>query len=255
MNAREWQDFRTIKEPQLLQICRALPLSRIKSARDLPDVLLLYRTPKLRVYYAPFGLQRPAVTRIMIVGLTPGFAQAWRAYEAWQEAHEDRDRYEARFIQNVVFAGPTRQNLIHYLDDLGVAQALQLSTSAQLFTTHQHLMATYSILRYPVFVGSELKNYGGTDAAHKDPWLQSMIEHLFLDHVRRQSVHTLIVPMGKYPERVLRMLMDEDPSLENRTLLGFPHTSGSNGHRHQQFQTRRADFLQKVSAWGKAPSC
>ncbi|WP_141733230.1 hypothetical protein [Oligoflexus tunisiensis] len=247
--AEDWQDFARRKEPQLLQVCRSLDLKHLASPRDLPDALLLHQTSRLQVYYAPFGLQRPRVVPLLMVGLTPGFAQARLAYEAWQQADGDRERYESLFNRNVVFAGPTRLNLIRYLDDIGVADALQLPTAAELFTTRQDLMAAYSMLRYPVFVGSELRNYGGTDAAHKDPWLQSMIQHLFLAHVQRQSRQTLIVPMGKYPGRVLRELAGQDPTLEARTLWGFPHTSGSNGHRHAQFLAGRDLFRQKVAAW------
>jgi hypothetical protein len=248
-NAQDWQDFARQREPQLLQICQWLDLKQLKSPLDLPAELLLHETPRLQVYYAPFGLQRPRVVPIMMVGLTPGFAQARLAYASWQQADGDRERYETLLNRNVVFAGPTRLNLIRYLDDIGVAAALHLATTAELFSTRQELMASYSLLRYPIFVGPARKNYGGTDAAHKDPWLQSMIEHLFVPHVKRQGPQTLFVPMGKYPGLVLRELTRQNPMLSERILFGFPHTSGSNAHRHTQFLEGRDEFRRKVAAW------
>jgi hypothetical protein len=247
-----WQNFTNDQEALYQKICLELDLSRIQSAQDLPRSLMLHQDQSLHIVYAPFGLLPQKKARVVIVGLTPGFQQAWKAYENFQKAQGDLDVFAKLLIQNVVFAGSTRSCLIAFLDELGLAEALNLTSTAELFQTRTDLLMPFSLLRYPIFVGDALKNYGGTDSVHKRPIIQAMIHEIFYPYLMAQDPEALIIPMGKYPALALQALTTKDPMLVQRTLLGFPHTSGSNAHRWGQFAKGKAGFQAKIDAWAQS---
>lgn len=57
--------------------------------------------------------------------------------------------------------------------------------------------------------------------------------------------HTpLVIPLGKSVEMMFRQLLKENKVDEKQILWGFPHPSGANGHRLQQFK-RSKDELEK----------
>lgn len=89
------------------------------------------------VFYAPFEhVEREA--RVVIVGLTPGRHQALVALETYREAlGSNMDPAEALRTAKVAasFSGPMRANLVRMLDAVGLAGALDLSTTAEFWST------------------------------------------------------------------------------------------------------------------------
>jgi hypothetical protein len=56
----------------------------------------------------------------------------------------------------------------------------------------------------------------------------------------------LIIPLGKAVEDVLRVFIGAGKVEESQCLLGFPHPSGANGHRHRQLRERKEALHEKL---------
>ena len=113
---------------------------KIRSLPSVPeesDVLtsrfLLDREDRLEVYYAPLhGITTGA--RVVIVGLTPGKSQVLKALQAARTLLSEGWRPPRIFDEirrRMAFAGPMRRNLITMLDKIGVAERLDLPTTAR----------------------------------------------------------------------------------------------------------------------------
>lgn len=207
------------------------------------DKLLMKRSGKLEMYYAPHNEYLNPAAKVIIIGLTPGFTQMSAAI---QEAIR---RLKAGLSDEEVckgakeaarFAGTMRNTLIHMLDALGLQQYLGLASCDKLFQKQQTNLHTTSLLRFPVFI--EKKNYSG---AHpkllSDPFLRECAQ-LSLEQELGILSQALIIPLGKTVEGMLRLLVSEGKLDDQRCLWGFPHPSGANGHRFKQFASHQEDM-------------
>ncbi|WP_028400019.1 hypothetical protein [Ectobacillus panaciterrae] len=200
----------------------------------------------LEMYYAPFDYINTKA-KIMIIGITPGWTQMQLAFTTVLKALKQGESLETgvkRVKQQASFAGSMRSNLTSMLNELQLPHYLGISDSASLFAEHRHLLHPCSMLRYPVFLRAQ--NYTGhTPQMAKSPFLMEWIRSVFVPELH--SVHPLlIIPLGKAVSDTLKVLADEYRIDEERCLLGFPHPSGANGHRHAQFETGKQEFLRKI---------
>ena len=127
----------------------------------LPLSFTLHREGRLRVAWAPFDYVNRSA-RIALVGITPGWQQTKIAYEeAYKALGEGRSYVTAsrRAKARASFAGTMRKNLVSMLDEIGVARALGIESTAELFGPHRRYLHTTSALRYPVFIDGG--NYTG----------------------------------------------------------------------------------------------
>ena len=200
---------------------------------------------RLEAFYAPLH----AVTkdaRIVIVGLTPGLSQMLLAFrearellvEGWRPPeifHEIRRR--------MAFAGPMRRNLIEMLDRIGVAERLDLATTAALFDDASNLLHSTSALRYPVL--RDRRNYSGSPSVRNSRLLTNMAAANLLPELQ-ELPDALIVPLGRAVEGALA-----HPGIDRsqRMLHGFPHPSGGNGHRTSQFRSEYRQLRRAVRNW------
>jgi hypothetical protein len=203
----------------------------LKLAEDLHD--------GLTVYDAPVGwINREA--RMALIGVTPGFTQMQIVYRAVRThllagaSEEDACRlakYEASF------GGAMRGNLVHMLDQLGVCELLGIASAADLFGSASHLLHTTSAVRYPTFLGDQ--NYTGS----RPPLVRSAFLMRYAREVLAPELSQLQVaaflPLGRSVAAVLEILETERRIPEGRTLYGFPHPSGANGHRARQFEEEK----------------
>ena len=186
------------------------------------------------VYYAPFEWRNPEA-RLAIVGVTPGFTQmeiAVRVARRELLAGTDPETACRRAKYAACFAGPMRQNLVSMLDGLKLSE---LPGAAEaLFTTSSHLLHATSAVCFPVFVDGQ--NYTGSRPR--------LIRCGFLvKYVREKLAPELaslrraaLLPLGKAAEEALRVLEADGLIPAGRTLYGFPHPSGANGHRTRQYE-------------------
>lgn len=134
----------------------ALP-DDVRQADVLNDGFLLGGEGRLAVFYAPFDWIN-IDARIVILGLTPGWKQTKIAFEtvhaALRRGQSDEDAISAAKAQ-AAFAG-MRRRMCGWLDDLGVAEWLDISRTEDLFDAQRELPQSTSAIRYPVSSGMTL---------------------------------------------------------------------------------------------------
>jgi len=228
----------------------ALPANRPPTKEELLDEsLLMERSGKLEMYYAPHNEYASPGAKVVIVGLTPGWSQMQiairEARECLAEGLSDEEVCR-RAKEAARFAGPMRSHLIVMLDELGLQRELRLPSCRELFQPGQTLLHTTSLLRFPVFVNK--RNYNGTQP--------SLLIHPMLRRESRSTIEeqlnamsgALVIPLGVSVESVLRLFVQERKLEEERCLWGFPHPSGANGHRHRQFAEHYPFMKERVKA-------
>ncbi|WP_127532903.1 uracil-DNA glycosylase family protein [Paenibacillus kobensis] len=229
----------------------ALPLHRPLTKEELlVEPLLMERSGKVEMYYAPHNEYANPGAKVVIVGLTPGWSQMeiaiGEARTCLAEGLGDEEVCR-RAKEAARFAGPMRSHLTGMLDELGLNRKLQLASCGELFDSGQTLLHTTSVLRYPVFVNQ--RNYNGTQP--------SLLAHPLLKREARLTVEeqldymreALIIPLGVSVENVLRQFAQEEKLEEERCLWGFPHPSGANGHRHRQFAEHYETMKERLNAY------
>ena len=140
-----------------------------------------------------------------------------------------------------------RINLVAMLDGIGLAAALGVESTAQLFDDMHHLAGRVSAIDYPGFVHG--CNYGGASpplVGH--PVLESLVRACLGARVA-MAPDALVVPLGKAAETAVTFLTRRDLLDRRRCLLGVPHPSGANGHRVRLYAERRADLANADLNW------
>ena len=230
-------------------VIRSLPEHRAYTREDLlVPALKLAEDPNegLTVYDAPFGWINQGA-RLALIGVTPGFTQmqiVYRVVRTHLLAGASTDdacrlaKYEASF------GGAMRGNLVRMLDDLGVRELLGVSSTADLFGSASHLLHTTSAVRYPTFLHG--RNYTGS----RPPLVRSAF---LMRYVRdglapelSQLDAAVFVPLGKSVAAALELLETERRIPAGRTLHGFPHPSGANGHRARQFEKMKPAMMRRL---------
>ncbi|WP_059170376.1 uracil-DNA glycosylase family protein [Bacillus sp. FJAT-27445] len=206
---------------------------------------------KLEIYYTPFDYINTNA-KILIAGITPGMHQMRVAYQTVHSFYS-RQVSDEEILHEVKkrssFEGSMRRNLVAMLDELGLAEHLGIQSSMELFGKENHLVQTASILPHAVFFDG--KNYNGS---RPDPWktdlLRSHIETYFAnDHSILET--PLIIPLGVNVARVF-MELGKSGRMDTRHMVtGFPHPSGSNGHRHKQFAANKEKMRQEIGHFFK----
>jgi hypothetical protein len=241
---------------------RSLPSGELPKTLLKSDTFLLERAGNLAVYYAPFDYVN-LQAKVILVGITPGWTQMQLALqEARRPTLDGLGRAEVCRIvkQKASFAGRMRTNLIGMLDQLGLREALQIRSSADLFQSHRDLLHTTSLLRYPVFVGE--RDYDGSRPLLLQPgrrnelvngWsplpLRPPVFNEFLAPLKRdlrQIPKALIISFGEIVSPVITALVRLGDIPAERVLFGFPHPSGGNGHRHAKFEAEKDQMREHV---------
>lgn len=202
-----------------------------------PELTLDQEGP-LRIAYAPFDHITPSA-RLVIVGITPGEAQAVAAIQEVKTAmNNGADMAEALSTakSHASFSGPMRKNLVAMLDEIGIARYFNLQSSSELFEQGNDQVHFTSALRYPVF--KDGKNYNGTPNLVTTPILRKMVD-TYLAEEAQQLPDALWLPLGPKAGEALQYLIDKrllDPA---RVLKGLPHPSGANAERVSVFLGRK----------------
>lgn len=224
-----------------------LPKSPPTELADLDERLRIFSDGRVEVWYAPLGkpVEQP---RLWILGITPGWRQMRIAYESAAKALSagvsPKRAVEAEKPQ-VAFAGSMRRNLVSMMDEIGLADALNVESTAELFGTDR--IRTGSVLKFPVFRRG--KNYAGhSPKPTTHPALIEMLDEILVREL--QSVgDCMILPLGKSVERCLEYAAPAARVSRSNILAGFPHPSGANGHRIKQFSEMRPTLSKMVNRW------
>jgi hypothetical protein len=212
--------------------------------------LLVHRDGPVEVYYTPFDWVNTGA-RIVLIGICPGRRQMLIAVrEARRVLAEGGTVAQALAAADATasFAGRTRSNLVQMLDDVGVPDALGITSSASLFGKHQRLADSSSMCNFTVQVNG--KNYrGSSPRVEKVPFLRAYVTQV-LAAALNMMPGALVVPLGEAVSSTLTTLLVEEGRLDpRRCLLGFPHPSGANGHRPETFRRARENLTDSVRAW------
>jgi hypothetical protein len=226
------------------------PIMTMKKEQLLIDELHVKDIAPLKLYYAPHNDVAYHGAKLLIAGLTPGFQQMQLALAAAQEAlwqgEDDREAcYRAK--RTARFAGTMRSNLIMMLNLVGVQQWLELDNCASLFEEHAHWLHSTSIVPYPAFYKG--RNYSGSQP---DLLKHELLRSYVLEHMEQQMSmfpDIPIIPLGRSVEAMIGLLVQQGVIKEAQVLWGFPHPSGANGHRHQQFTDMHGQMMKQVQHW------
>jgi hypothetical protein len=219
--------------------------------------LLLWERGLLSIYYVPFERVNPAA-KVLLVGLTPGRQQMWRASMA--AARALREGLDIPDVLNAAsmsgsFAGSMRANLVSMLDEIGVAACLGLTSTALIWTKQDaaHLAGSTSALLHAVFLNG--RNYsGGNPKTSEEPILSAFVDQVLAADLAF-APEALIVPLGKAVSEAMNRIAGAGQIDPERVLLGFPHPSGANGHRKRQYEERRIDLTDQVRRWASRQPC
>lgn len=232
---------------------QALPVkNRYEQSELLVPELQVDKQQNIEMYYAPHNEYVNPRAKIIIVGITPGWSQMELSIRTLRKALAENKSDEAAVKEAKMaarFAGTMRKNLIQMLDHLNLHTYLNLADSESLFNEKEDLLHTTSLLRYPVFIDKQ--NYTGhKPALTGSPFLYNMAQHTIASELYNKH-NTLIIPLGKTVESVMRKWLDENnqQASTNRCLWGFPHPSGANGHRHVQFDQAREAMEREICAF------
>ncbi|MBW7459113.1 hypothetical protein ACFOLF_27745 [Paenibacillus sepulcri] len=242
----ESEDYKRFKKA-----IQDLPPKNSYSREDLLiEGLLFDRHGDIEIYYAPHNELINPSAGIVIAGITPGWRQMEIAYRTLKQAFGQGLTEEEAFSHAKAaarFAGSMRMNLLQMLRDLGLHHYVGLPDVESLFAPGCQLLHTTSVLRYPVFVQG--RNYTGHQpplmtSAYLRPYaLQFIGEEIMLLNRQRP----LFIPLGRTVEELFRSLVNSGLIEEGQCLWGFPHPSGANGHRHQQFRQAHDGMLGIIS--------
>ena len=220
-------------------------IDKIEKDSILNREFALHHDPDLQIYYAPHNEFINPGANIVIVGITPGWSQTQRAYQTAKNGivqHLTDEEICFRCKMESRFAGTMRTNLIAMLDELGLHKQLGLSSCAELFRTGNDILHTTSLVKYPCFYKG--KNYSGhTPAIGSSEILRKYIQTEFMKELNCLDAVRLIIPLGAAVESIFR----ESGILSSLhtcvVLWGFPHPSGLNVRRTEQFQTNRESMV------------
>lgn len=206
----------------------------------------LFQQGNLEIYYAPHNEVINPMAKVFIVGITPGWTQTSIAYQTANQGLKENLSFSC--IQENCkrasrFAGSMRNNLISMLDELGLHQKLQIASCSELFANRDDLLHTTSVVPYPVFVHH--KNYTGSCPKILESEVLSSYVRNYFYHEVACFEKVFVVPLGKAVEEILEAMIQEGLLEKEQCLLGFPHSSGANGHRKQQFLDNK-ERLKKI---------
>lgn len=239
----------------LVERIRQLPEAARYTPEDLmtEDFLVAWENDTV-VYYAPFDWVN-ASALLAVIGITPGWGQMQESFQAFKRALDDGlsiDQALEAAKKHASFAGSMRRNLLSMLTDLGLPSLLGIEDATALFFGRSDLVHSTSAIRYPVFVNGA--NYSGhRPIVSKSPMLRSFVVNVLRSELT-QVESALVVPLGGAVESALQILIDRGELDEDRVMFGFPHPSGSNGHRRRQFAQGKEALQEKAWLWFRTTS-
>lgn len=193
--------------------------------------LLMDASGDVKIYYAPFEYINPSA-RIILVGITPGPTQMVNANNearrALQAGKSSTEAIQAAKSVGAFSGEPLRSNLINQLNHWGFHKWLDLTDSADLFSTSRRLVHTTSLLRYPVFVKDD--DYHGLPDMTKHPLLRKYLLENFAAEVEELK-DAVFVGLGPQDQKVLDRLIQDRVLHSEQVIGGMLHPSANCTYR------------------------
>jgi hypothetical protein len=225
-----------------------LPLKESYSRGELfTSDFMMAKEGNIEIYYCTHNEYINEQAKVFIVGITPGFQQMSKSIAVARRCLEDNlpisdvpyiCKRESRFF------GVLRRNIIQMLDDLDLNNLLDLESCEELFNDKDYLLHTTSLISYAVFING--KNYTGHNPKIKKNELLTRFLAEFFEPQAALLKNALIIPLGKGVEEIIYEYTRADIFQKENVLFGFPHPSGANGHRLQQFNNNKEEMKETV---------
>jgi hypothetical protein len=235
------------------QAIASLPLKergeKYERAELMCSRFLLFSESGLDVYYIPFHyVNRNA--RVVLMGLTPGWTQMEEAFRAAKQGIAEGLQGEALFrhiTRTGSFSGSMRKNLVDMLDGVGLNTRLAICSCSELFSVHDELVHFTSAVSVPIF--KKRQNYQGYGPCllQVHTLRRWLLENLAVE--LKSVPRAIIVPLGRVADEAIDFLDQHGLIDLHRCLTGFPHPSGANGHRKQDFEQGRKRWTAQILAW------
>lgn len=213
------------------------------AANPLQESLLIERSGKLAIYYAPFEYVA-STARLVIVGITPGRTQMINALRA---AHDHLARgtsvsETARLVKShASFSGAMRSNLVAMIETIGLHRRLGVTEAQQLFNAESALVHFTSALQFPVFLDGE--DYRGTPSMVGTPMLRRHLETHMRAQLDQLASDVWFLPLGPSATEGMEHLVRLGWIRSSQMLRGMPHPSGANAERISVFVGRKDPSL------------
>lgn len=215
------------------------------------EKFLIEKDGDIKIYYAPHNEYINRDAKIIIVGITPGWRQMRTAFEKFVSclaAHGHLDICLRKTKKAARFAGVMRKNLIAMLDECNLPNVLGIPSSSYLFEETGQLLHSTSMIKYPVFYKD--KNYTGHQPPiNRSSLLEQYVYDEFPKELAQVSSPALVIPLGRTVDQAIFKLIEEEKLPHHDYLTGFPHPSGTNGHRIKQFKEQRQQLRESVKSW------
>lgn len=237
---------------QFIPVIQSIKTSNPLAEPEVRRLLELNQEGGLETVYAPFD-HIAEHARLVIVGITPGYAQATNALNAAKsqlaQGGSPREASRAAKLTASFSGSSTRNNLVRMMDEIGLNKIFGIRSTSELFTEKGEYVHFTSALRYPVFVNGS--NYNGTPDMLKTTVLRRMIETCLAEEANLLG-HAVWIPLGPKPAAALGHLVKLGILHADKILDGMPHPSGANAERVAAFLgTKSADQFSSKTNPGK----
>ncbi|OON95369.1 MAG: hypothetical protein ATN36_08535 [Epulopiscium sp. Nele67-Bin005] len=227
-------------------ILLSLP-DKIKYTKDdlLIKDLLLDKKDNLEIYYAPHNEYINTKSKLLIIGITPGFSQMNTAISTAREGL--KNNIDIPTIQKMCkdkarFSGTLRTSLINMLDEIELNNILNIKSCSSLFEQENTFIHTTSLIKHPTFVNKN--NYNGhSPKLLGNQFLITYIKNNLSNELTNLDQNIPIIPLGTAVESVLAQLAKENFINPYQILIGFPHPSGANRNRISQLKTNKKNLI------------
>lgn len=214
----------------------------------LDDHLIVNRENNISIYYSAHNEVINTQASIIIIGICPGFQQMYKSFSIVKslENSNDDDILENCKSESRLF-GSSRQNLITMFDQLNINYFLKVNKASEIFDLKFKKLHTTSLIRYPVFIGKELKNYNGyTPSLLKNSFLYRIASNSIQYEIEQLPNLKIIIPLGKAVETFLDEIFRLNTTINRKIIRGFPHPSGLNAHRKKIFDSNKANIINQI---------
>lgn len=214
---------------------------------------LIEKDGDIEIYYTAHNEYINRKAKVFIVGITPGFQQMSTSIAtARKQLEKGTNIDEIIYLCKKAgrFSGSLRKSIISMLDELKLNEQFNIVSCSELFEEKDYLLHTISLIPYSVFV--KHKNYSGhTPKLIKSKLLMKYVRENFISELSNldNKKDILIIPLGRAVEEVLLQLSEEGLILKDQILIGFPHPSGANVNKAEQFNINKKDMIHKIKSF------
>ena len=235
---------------------KALPIKNKYTKEELLiEDFLVDKENNIEIYYSPHNDYINKDAKIMIVGITPGFQQMNLSFSTARLEIElgsgiEEIKYKCKVASR--FSGSMRKNIIAMLDGIGLNFALNIKSCEELFLDKDNLLHTISLIPYPTFVKGV--NYSGhTPKLSKSDFLMKYVNDNFKNELNNlnNKEEIFLIPLGRAVEEILINLADKKFIKRDQILLNFPHPSGANVNRLNQFNEHKENMTNFIKEYFK----